>query len=197
MTRIGFVRHGSTAWNKEKRAQGSSDIPLDQDGIAEAQKLAERLRPEKWDVIYASPLSRAKQTAEIIKKTYGDIPLHFDARLRESGGGQIEGTIEQERILKWGENWRELDLGLEKREEVIERGLPAIEEIAANHPGQNVLIVSHGGFISHLLNELSPHTEMEGHLENTSLTKLIKTDGRWDCEKYNCTAHLVEAEETR
>ncbi len=141
-------------------------------------------------------LSRAKQTAEIIKGEYSEIPFVIDERLRESGGGQIEGTIEEERLAKWGENWRSLDLGLEKAEEVVARGLPAIEEITANHPGQNILIVSHGGFISHLLNELSPHTETEGFLENTSLTKLIKTDDRWDCEKYNCTAHLAEAEET-
>ncbi len=60
MTRIGFVRHGSTVWNKERRAQGSSDIPLDQDGLAEAQKLAKRLSAEKWDAIYTSPSITSK-----------------------------------------------------------------------------------------------------------------------------------------
>ena len=66
MTTIGFVRHGVTAWNKEGRAQGSSDIPLDDEGIEMAEHVAKRLAEEQWDVIYTSPLIRAKKTAEII-----------------------------------------------------------------------------------------------------------------------------------
>jgi len=66
LTTIGFVRHGVTAWNKEGRAQGSSDIPLDDEGIAMAQHVAKRFAEEQWDVIYTSPLIRAKKTAEII-----------------------------------------------------------------------------------------------------------------------------------
>ena len=72
MTTIGFVRHGVTAWNKEGRAQGSSDIPLDEEGIEMAEHVANRLATESWDVIYTSHLLRAKKTAEIIaeKETY-------------------------------------------------------------------------------------------------------------------------------
>ena len=66
ITTFGFIRHGVTAWNKEGRAQGSSDVPLDQEGIEMAQRLAERLAMEQWDVIYTSPLIRAAKTAEII-----------------------------------------------------------------------------------------------------------------------------------
>ncbi|WP_337019427.1 histidine phosphatase family protein, partial [Oceanobacillus massiliensis] len=71
MTEIGLIRHGSTAWNKERRAQGSSDIPLDEEGLMQAKLVAERLSAEKWDVMYSSDLSRARQTAEAIADKTG------------------------------------------------------------------------------------------------------------------------------
>ncbi|HEU5141141.1 MAG TPA: histidine phosphatase family protein [Bacillales bacterium] len=189
MTRIGIIRHGSTPWNKEGRAQGSSDIPLDETGRAEAGKLADRLSTESWDVIYSSNLLRAKQTAEIVGEKVGR-QIQLDPRLREAGGGQIEGTTEEERVLKWGKDWRELDLGLEKAESVITRGLSFVEEIVAQHENKKILIVSHGSFIRHLLLELLPNASTEWHLKNTSLTTLFKTGNGWGCELYNCTRHL-------
>ncbi len=111
MTTIGFVRHGVTAWNKEGRAQGSSDIPLDEEGIEMAEHVASRLETESWDVIYTSHLLRAKKTAEIIAEKKPTVELYVDERLRELSGGQVEGTTEAERIQKWGESWRELELG--------------------------------------------------------------------------------------
>ncbi|MEI4799862.1 histidine phosphatase family protein [Bacillus sp. FJAT-51639] len=190
MTRIGIIRHGSTPWNKEGRAQGSSDISLDQAGIVDAYKLAERLRKENWDFIYSSDLLRAKQTAEIIGGEISNIPLYLEARLREAGGGQIEGTTEEERILKWGKNWRELDLGIEGTDSVIARGLSVIEEIVSKHDNKNILIVSHGAFIKHLLKKLVPQLHMLESPKNTSLTKLIQLENGWDLELYNCTVHL-------
>jgi probable phosphoglycerate mutase len=59
---------------------------------------------ENWDVVYSSPLLRAKQTAEIIGAKMGNLQIHLEPRLREVGGGQIEGTTEKERNLKWGSN---------------------------------------------------------------------------------------------
>ena len=113
MTIIGFVRHGVTAWNKEGRAQGSSDIPLDGEGIEMAKRVAVRLSKEHWDVIYTSHLLRAKKTAEIIAEQMPGIALVEDARLREIGGGMVEGTTEAERIEKWGKEWRQQDMGFE------------------------------------------------------------------------------------
>ncbi|WP_409273517.1 histidine phosphatase family protein [Neobacillus sp. SCS-31] len=190
MTKIGFIRHGTTAWNKERRAQGSSDIPLDQDGINEARMLADRLSGEEWDAIYASPLLRARQTAEIIAARIGVEEIHFDSRLREVSGGQIEGTIEEERIAKWGSDWRKLDLGVEKHESVLERGLPAIQEIKEANPGKNILIVSHGAFIRKIVGELVRELKNEPPLHNTSVTILGHTDEVWECSLYNCTKHL-------
>ncbi|MBV6712535.1 histidine phosphatase family protein [Paenibacillus chitinolyticus] len=189
MTTIGFIRHGSTHWNKEGRAQGSSDIPLDEDGLNDAEKLAERIESEKWDYVYSSHLLRAKQTADRIGGRSG-IPVWSDERIREAGGGEIEGTTEQERIAKWGAGWRELDLGIEKPESVITRGSSFLEEVLSRHKGKRILIVSHGSFIRTMLKHLLPDSEYDGHLTNTSVTTLVLDDRDWTCGLYNCTKHL-------
>jgi probable phosphoglycerate mutase len=192
MTRIGIIRHGTTAWNKEGRAQGSSDIPLDIEGLSQARALGVRLSKENWDVVYSSNLLRAKQTAEIVGEHFGIDNIIFDARLREIGGGQIEGTTEEERVLKWGKSWRELDLGIESQEVGTSRALSFIEDVANKHINKNILVVSHGSLIRHLLKGLLPHVNTAEHLKNTSLTRIIKTNNTWDCELYNCTIHINE-----
>ncbi|PWW39924.1 MULTISPECIES: histidine phosphatase family protein [Paenibacillus] len=146
MATIALIRHGSTSWNKEGRAQGNSDISLDQDGINQAELLATRLRSEDWNHIYSSTLARAKQTALIVGSAIG-VDIHLDDRLRERSGGLIEGTTEEERIEKWGTGWIELDLGLEPIEKVQKRGEEFLEEIMMKHQGEKVLVVSHGALI--------------------------------------------------
>ncbi|MCG3087566.1 histidine phosphatase family protein [Sporosarcina cyprini] len=190
MTTIGLIRHGVTAWNKEGRAQGSSDIPLDAEGIAMAERVAARLAGEHWDVIYTSPLSRAKMTAEIIGSEMPGVPMVLDDRIRETGGGKIEGTTEAERIEKWGANWRELDMGFEPHDEVISRGMACIHDIQDKYPGKRVLLVSHGSFIKRLLHELVPDADLDQGVDNTSVTILTLQDEGNQCSLLNCTAHL-------
>ncbi|MEK5037530.1 histidine phosphatase family protein [Sporosarcina sp. FSL K6-3457] len=190
MTTIGFVRHGVTAWNKEGRAQGSSDIPLDEEGIAMAEHVAKRFAEEQWDVIYTSPLVRAKKTAEIIAVGKPGVSLLEDNRLREFGGGQIEGTTEVERLAKWGQSWRELELGIELDDEIISRGMAFIEDMKAAHAGQRVLVVSHGGFIKRLIGALVPDEDLGEKVDNTSLTVVELGDDENLCRLFNCTKHL-------
>lgn len=187
---LGLIRHGSTAWNKEGRAQGSSDIPLDEEGLRGARLLAERLRNEEWDVIYSSDLMRAKQTAEIIAEKL-QVQLIFDPKLRETGGGMIEGTTELERISKWGENWRELDLGIETIESVKARTQAFKKEKLDRGAHHNILIVSHGALLNNLLAELTPQSLFQQSLKNTSLTIFSSVDSSWKCSLYNCTKHLT------
>lgn len=189
MNKIGIIRHGRTSWNVEGRAQGNSDIQLDEEGILGANKLAERLKEEDWDLIYSSNLMRAKQTADIIADKSG-IPIYLDPRLREVGGGLIEGTTEDERVLKWGNKWWQLDLGIESDESVMARGLSLFEEVIENHDDKNILIVSHGAFIKQILKVLLPKVQMGDYLQNTSFTVLTKSSIGWDCELYNCVKHL-------
>ena len=74
--------------------QGSTDIPLDEEGIVQAQKLGLRLADEQWDMVFTSQLSRARQTGEIIAAQLGITDFFQDERLREVSGGLTEGTSE-------------------------------------------------------------------------------------------------------
>ncbi|MHA6260214.1 histidine phosphatase family protein [Sporosarcina sp. CAU 1771] len=192
MTVIGLIRHGVTDWNKEGRSQGRSDIPLNDEGIEMAHRIAKRLAKENWDVIYTSPLQRAKKTAEIIALNNPEIELVVDERLIEVSGGLVEGTTEAERIEKWGQSWKTLDMEFEPHEEIIARGTSLIEHINKTFPGKRVLLVSHGSFIKRMLAELLPTERFETRLANTSLTIVELKDQQKEnyCSLYNCTDHL-------
>lgn len=87
-----FVRHGKTDWNHQKKMQGNVDIPLSEDGIVHAKKMAEKLKNTKIDVAFCSPLGRAKQTMEMINSVREDkIPVLFDEALTERNYALYEG----------------------------------------------------------------------------------------------------------
>ncbi|MGO4733691.1 histidine phosphatase family protein [Paenibacillus sp. 2KB_22] len=190
MTEIALIRHGSTAWNKEKRSQGQTDNPLDQDGREQAVLLAARLAEESWDAIYASDLERASETARIIGDRLGIQEIHLDSRLREMGGGQVEGTTEEERLAKWGADWSTLDLGRELADAGTVRGSAVLEEIVQQHPDGKVIVVSHGAVLRNTLRGLVPELDISVKLSNTSITRIAKKDDTWQCELYNCSVHL-------
>ncbi len=152
--------------------------------------VAKRISGEQWDVIYTSPLIRATKTAEIIADSMPDAHLLTDNRLRESGGGLIEGMTEGERVKKWGYSWRKLNLGLESSEEIISRGLDFIEDMKELYPDKRILVVSHGGFIGRLIKELVPYKDLTVDLANTSITIIKLQEDRNLCELFNCTKHL-------
>ncbi|WP_342577583.1 histidine phosphatase family protein [Psychrobacillus sp. FSL K6-2843] len=194
MTTIGFIRHGVTAWNKEGRAQGTTDVPLDDEGILMAERVAERMEKGQWDIIYTSHLIRAKRTAEIIAEKQPSIDFRVDKRLGEIGGGIIEGTTENERVAKWGTNWREQEMGFEKEEVIISRGMSFIEDIKKAHQGKKILVVSHGGFLARILHALIPDGEFSTDIGNTSLTIVELQDEANHCHLFNCMKHLEKRE---
>ncbi|SIT84594.1 probable phosphoglycerate mutase [Edaphobacillus lindanitolerans] len=191
MKTIGFVRHGITEWNKERRWQGATDIPLAEEGVREAHLAASRLAEEDWEIIYASPLKRARETAEIIREAIPGIDLRFDERLKEVYGGNLEGTTEEERVKKWGTDWRirAEEYGMESDSDMTARGMAFLEEVR-KLPEERILIVSHGGFISRMLKAMTPEREYTERLLNTSLTVVELRDDRNLCTLYNCTKHL-------
>ena len=136
MTTLLLVRHGETDWNAEGRLQGHTDRPLNDHGRRQAKALAERLAGEGADAIYASDLSRAKETAEILGTRLG-LPVVIDADLREKNWGNWEGLTGDERI--------HVEFEGESVQEHRERVLRAIERISERHPGQRVIVVTHGG----------------------------------------------------
>ena len=136
MTTLLLVRHGETDWNAEGRLQGHTDRPLNDHGRRQAKELAERLAGEGADAIYASDLSRAKETAEILGARLG-LPVVIDADLREKNWGNWEGLTGDERI--------HVEFEGESTKDHRERVLGAVERIAERHPGQRVVVVTHGG----------------------------------------------------
>ncbi|GKV65298.1 MULTISPECIES: histidine phosphatase family protein [unclassified Sporosarcina] len=189
MTTIGFIRHGQTAWNKEGRVQGSSNVPLNEEGIESAEKLANRLADQQWDMIFTSPMNRAKHTAKLIASRMPDVSVEEDSRVRERSSGLIEGTTEQERVQKWGPGWRGLDMQFESAESVIARGLDFVEEQTNINPDKRILVVSHGSFIKRMIAVLLEDEQYAVTIENTSLT-VIEVENK-TCTLLNCTAHLT------
>ena len=136
MTTLLLVRHGETDWNAEGRLQGHTDRPLNDYGRRQAKELAERLAAEGADAIYASDLVRAKETAEIVGERLG-LTVVVDPDLREKDWGTWEGLTGDERV--------HVELVGESTQEHRERVLRAVERIAERHPGQRVVVVTHGG----------------------------------------------------
>lgn len=193
MRELAFVRHGITAWNKEGRFQGHRDIPLAEEGLEQAKYVAKRLADETWDVIVTSDLSRARQTAELIAKYHHHTPIVIDERLREIFGGKLDGTTESERVAAWGEEWYEFELGLESEAACKQRGLSILEDLMQRYPDHKILIVSHGTFLGYWLDDLLPKSRAREHLRNTSFTRLYKKGEDWECDEYNCIAHLDQS----
>lgn len=175
-TYVTLVRHGATDWNYDARAQGHSDIPLNEEGRRQAEAVAVRLSTERWDAIYSSDLARAQSTALAICRRTGH-DLLTEPRLRERNIGLAEGTIESERQLRWpGLSWNTLP-GIENQEQLAKRGVEILTEIAERHPGERVIVVSHGGLIAAFLREVtgSSHVAIP---RNTGITSVVY-DGRF------------------
>ncbi|WP_261167199.1 histidine phosphatase family protein [Microbacterium sp. Marseille-Q6965] len=147
MTLIALVRHGQTDWNLEGRLQGSSDIPLNDTGRAQARAAAERLRGGGYAAIVASPLSRAAETARIIATELGLPAPESVAALAERGYGVAEGLD----VLAARERYGDAVPGAETRPVVAERAATALQELASRHGEARVIAVSHGGVIGTLL----------------------------------------------
>lgn len=189
--KLGLVRHGVTAWNVAGRIQGATDIPLSAEGERQALLLADRLRrePATWDGIVSSDLMRAKRTAELIAERLA-LPLVSEALLRERSFGEAEGTTEDERVARWGADWRGRVPGQESDEQVRARGLAFVESFTSSRPGESWLVVTHGSFLAQLLHALDSGVD-DSRIANLSLTILEREAGVWVPTLHNCTAHLA------
>jgi broad specificity phosphatase PhoE len=151
VTTIHLARHGETDWNREPRWQGHADPPLNALGRQQARALAESLAGTRIAAVYSSDLLRASETAEIVAARL-EVPLHLDAALRELDVGSWEGHTraelevhDAEAVARWEESGEHGWEGGESLREMAARVLEAIRSIAAEHVGEEVLVVSHGG----------------------------------------------------
>lgn len=151
-----LVRHGETDWNLQRRIQGSTDVPLNDTGRAQAKRAGELLSNRTWDAVVASPLSRAFDTASIIAAEVGLPEPTTDSRLVERAYGDAEGLEISEVDRRYpGETHVP---GREGREDVAARALDALIEIAEAHPDKAVIVVTHGGLIRSVLHAVDPRT---------------------------------------
>ena len=162
-------RHGRTAYNNELRLQGQVDIPLDTVGHWQARNAAFALSAEcRPTRIISSDLQRARATAQYLAELV-DLPVEFDARLRERGFGQWEGLSRDEIVERWPEEhaaWTRGEeptrAGAETRAAVASRVVAALgEHLGQLNRGEMLVVVSHGVAITlaltHLL-DLDPDT---------------------------------------
>lgn len=155
-----LVRHGETEWNRQGLYQGQVDIPLNETGIAQARNTAEQLGTAGvgFDALYASPLCRARQTAEISAERLG-MEIRFDPRLMEIHQGSFEGKKYVHIMTDFRTLLKNLSLpavhrrapGGESVAEVAARMAEAAADIARAHPGGRVLIFAHGLALATLL----------------------------------------------
>ena len=154
--RILLVRHGETEWNRKRRFQGWSDIPLNQEGKDQARALARALKAEPLVAIHSSPLARAAETAGLIGAFHPQIPVFEEADLTEMDLGEFEGVEAQHwaaRYPDFRKAWQTAPAsvrmpGGESLSEVQARAVAALARITARYPGGDSLLVSGHNFVN-------------------------------------------------
>jgi broad specificity phosphatase PhoE len=168
MTTLLLVRHGETDWNAEGKLQGHTDRPLNEYGRRQAQTLADRLAGESIDAVYASDLSRARETAEIVGEKLG-LTVAVDPDLREKNWGNWEGLTSDERLHIAYEG--------ETSEDHRERTLRAVQRIVERHPDERIVVVTHGGSLRRLQAFVSGFAPPV--IENCAVWAVAHEDGRF------------------
>jgi 2,3-bisphosphoglycerate-dependent phosphoglycerate mutase len=204
VTRVTLVRHGRTAWNAALRIQGHSDVELDAVGQWQAQQLVRALGQEQQPIeaIYASDLQRAMDTARPLAGRLG-LAVSADARLRERHFGCLEGlTIEAIDSTRPDDarRWRSLELdyaptGGESLRDLHARAVSVCTQLAQRHPGQHILVVSHGGLLDCMHRHgrgLAADAPRTWHTGNAGVHRLLHASQGWRVIGWNDEQHLQQ-----
>ena len=186
MTELIVIRHGETDWNRQHRFQGQIDVPLNAIGMAQAERLGERLAHEAIDVLVSSDLQRARRTAQPLQLPRSLAPL-VQPLWREQHFGVLEGldvpTIRSQHAPLWNQWVRHeadyaLPQGGESNVAFHARVMQALAALVAAHAGRRLAVVTHGGVLDMLWREargLPLHGPRECDIPNTGINRL-----RWD-----------------
>ncbi|MET8688114.1 histidine phosphatase family protein [Streptomyces sp. NPDC004732] len=194
--RIILWRHGQTAWNLERRFQGSTDIELTETGVAQARRAARLLASLKPDAIVASDLKRAAATAAELS-AITDLPVTHEEALQETYAGAWQGLTHDEIIARFGDQyaaWKRGEAvrrgGGELETEVADRAAPVVLRHAEKLPEDGTLVVvSHGGTIRTTIGRLlglePHHWEGLGGLTNCCWSVLGRGARGWRLLEHN------------
>lgn len=207
VTRLLVIRHGETAWNLESRIQGHIDIPLNDKGRWQAERLAQALSDDAIHAIYSSDLQRARHTAEALASGTG-LDVVLDTQLRERHFGRFEGLTQNEIAAQWPEEarrWRERDpaYGPEDGEVLAhfyERSVAALTRLALRHPGQQIAVVAHGGVLDcfyRAANGVALDQPRSWKITNASINRLLFNGEGFTMVGWADSLHLEVSEQAR
>ena len=201
-TTLCLIRHGETAWNAEKRLQGHTDIPLNSHGVSQARQMAQALKKTglAFDVLYSSDLKRAADTANAIEELFG-IQASIDDALRERHFGALQGLAISEAPLVQPAIWqahvsRDLEHDLGGGESILQfatRVQSVLDNIAQEHAGKTILMVSHGGTLDmmyRIASQQALRSERVASVPNASLNWLVYNGQDWAVDRWADTRHL-------
>jgi len=200
-TRFIVVRHGETAWNAQGRIQGHLDSPLNEEGLAQALLVGERLARERIDAIYCSDLGRVLQTVQPLVDRIGIEPIR-EARLRERHLGIFQGLTSTECQTRHPEDYarfhgRDVEHvvpGGESIRQVYARVAAFFDAKAGEHAGRCLAVVTHGGILDALYRHVTgtPLEKLRDFtVYNASLNWIAFENGRWQLEKWGDISHLT------
>lgn len=200
MTHLILIRHGETAWNRERRLQGQLDIPLNGTGQAQARALAGALAGEPIDAVYSSDLSRALQTATPLAAALG-LAVRPEPRLRERCYGVLEGMSYAEVAERRAEDFarwqaRVPDYAPENGESLRgfhQRAVEIALALTRRHPGERIALVAHGGVLDCLYREATDMTleaPRQHELLNASINRLRCDGDRLSLMQWGDIQHL-------
>lgn len=205
MTKLYLIRHCQSMGNIQHRFQGRFDADVSPDGEKQLELLGLRFRNEPIDVIYTSPLKRARATAEAVAKYHPGIAVIAEPGFTEIDCGRMENLLLSEVAKLFPEvamNWdKSPDLcefpGGETMREVYERVNGALDRVIADNPGKTIVITTHGGALRNIyarvqFGELTGIRESEV-FGNTGVSTLIAGEGKLRFESVNDLDHLPEA----
>ncbi len=205
-TRIIAVRHGETAWNVNTRIQGQLDIALNDKGRWQAQRAGRALADESIDRIYSSDLMRAHATAQAIANHSSNPAarqVHLHTGLRERGFGTFEGQTWADIEINWPDEsrrWRQRDPhfappGGETPLQLRERVSRTVNELAAQHLNEQIVLVAHGGVMD-MLYRLATQQDIGAprtwELGNAAINRLLWTPDALTLVGWADTRHFDE-----
>lgn len=200
-TTLCLVRHGETAWNAERRLQGHLDIPLNDRGEVQARDTAAVLTRHRFAAAYASDLLRARQTARATAEALS-LEVVADSRLRERHYGLFQGLTYEEAQARHPQEYarflaRDPDFvfpgGGESLAVFAGRIRDALLAIARRHPGEQVLVVTHGGVLDiarRLATGKPLDTARDFAIPNAALNWLEIAGDRWRLVSWADQSHL-------